>query len=308
MEEKNRFDWYARSNLPFEIDVQAKNPKLNIFSELQNIVLLVRIPDETDTLNDLVFLYLNENPSNFGVTNSINPLTTDNKSIIAFLMHNVLSNFITNQRNDRQALANNNKRTRHVIDKAEALKFEMQRTNDNYGLSLIKLCQQYIKDLSEKNRRIYSLSPAALEKIKTYKGDLKDLERIIEETVAYLDSLYLDDTAKIEVLEWHMQFDSTVQPMVRRQATVQQNDKYSNTLSLLDKLEHAALVARSQNLKLTGTNVGKSCPVPITAPAISDVLYNHKSKINSLLKLYPEKWETIRNDFRPLRNVMKANG
>jgi len=139
MEEKNRFDWYARNSLPFDIDVKDKAPKINIFSELQNIVLLVRIPDETNTFNDLVFLYLNENPSNFGVTNSINPLTTDNKSIIAFLMHNTLKTIITSQRNDRNALATNNSRTRQVISRAESLRFEMQRTKENYGLSLVKL-------------------------------------------------------------------------------------------------------------------------------------------------------------------------
>jgi len=58
-------------------------------------------------------------------------------------------------------------------------------------------------------------------------------------------------------------------------------------------------------LKLTGTNVGKACPVPISAPAISDALYNHKSKIINLMKTYPDKWDVIRTDFRPLKNVIK---
>ncbi len=307
MEEKNRYDWYARGNLPFEIDIKDKNPKITIFSELQNIVLLVRIPDETNTFNDLVFLYLNENPSNFGVTNSINPLTTDNKSIIAFLMHNTLRTIVTSQRNDRKALATNNSRTRHVIDRAESLRFEMQRTNENYGLSLVKLCQQHLKNLSDKYRRKYTLSAAALDKIKTYKGDLKDLEKIIEESVSYINGLYLDNTEDIEVLEWHMQFDQSVQQVKNQEIPEMHYDKYAKAASVLDKLENAALVAISQQMKLTGTNVGKSCPVPISAPAISDILYNHKSKINNLLKLYPDKWETIRNNFRPLKNVMKEN-
>lgn len=307
MEEKNRYDWYARSNLPFEIDVKEKNPKITIFSELQNIVLLVRIPDETNTLNDLVFLYLNENPSNFGVTNSINPLTTDNKSIIAFLMHNTLRTIVELQRNDRKALATNNSRTRHVIDRAESLRYETRRTNENYGLSLVKLCQQYLRNFSEKYRKKYTLSAAALDKIKSYKGDLKDLENIIEESVSYINSLYLDGTEDIEVLEWHMQFTNPIQQDKSQEIPEKYYDKYAKAASVLDKLENAALVAISQHLKLTGTNVGKSCPVPISAPAISDILYNHKSKINSLLKLYPDKWETIRNNFRPLMNVMKDN-
>ncbi len=307
MEEKNRFDWYAKSSLPFDIEVKDKAPKINIFSELQNIVLLVRIPDETNTFNDLVFLYLNENPSNFGVTNSINPLTTDNKSIIAFLMHNTLKTIIASQRNDRNALATNNSRTRQVINRAESLRFEMQRTKENYGLSLVKLCQQHLRNLSELHRRKYSLSAAALEKIKSYKGDLKDLEKIIEESVSYINSLYLDNTEDVEVLEWHMQFDQSLQQVKNQEIPEKYYDKYVKAISVLDKFENAALVAISNQLKLTGTNVGKSCPIPISAPAISDILYNHKSKINTLLKLYPDKWDTIRNNFRPLMNVMKDN-
>ncbi len=306
MEEKNRFDWYAKSSLPFDIEVKDKAPKINIFSELQNIVLLVRIPDETNTFNDLVFLYLNENPSNFGVTNSINPLTTDNKSIIAFLMHNTLKTIIASQRNDRNALATNNSRTRQVINRAESLRFEMQRTKENYGLSLVKLCQQHLRNLSELHRRKYSLSAAALEKIKSYKGDLKDLEKIIEESVSYINSLYLDNTEDVEVLEWHMQFDQSLQQVKNQEIPEKYYDKYVKAISVLDKFENAALVAISNQLKLTGTNVGKSCPIPISAPAISDILYNHKSKINTLLKLYPDKWDTIRNNFRPLMNVMKG--
>ncbi|MCD4732553.1 MAG: hypothetical protein K8R74_18280, partial [Bacteroidales bacterium] len=66
MEEKNPYDWYSKQNLPFDIEKNSSIPTMNIFSELQNIVLLIRVPDMKQELNDLIFLYLNENPSNFG--------------------------------------------------------------------------------------------------------------------------------------------------------------------------------------------------------------------------------------------------
>jgi hypothetical protein len=304
MEEKNPYDWYNRQNLPFEIEKSRSIPTMNIFSELQNIVLLIRVPDMKQELNDLIFLYLNENPSNFGVTNSINPLTTDNKSIIAFVLNNTIRTFMNLQYSDKEVLKSFNLRTRQIIGQTQSLKDEMDRTKENYGISLIKLCQQIVKDLGSKDHLNYFLSKGAVEKLKSYKGEIKDLENVIKEASSYASSLVLDEDQDIEITEWHILFDLTKPIEKTTQSEVQKTDVYSKTISLLDKLENAALVVKSNQLKLTGTNVGNACPVSISAPAISDALYNHKSKINSLLKKHPDKWETIRSDFRPLKNVM----
>jgi hypothetical protein len=304
MEEKNPYDWYNRKNLPFEVEIKASEHRINIFSELQNIVLLIRVPDTKQELNDLIFLYLNENPSNFGVTNSINPLTTDNKSIIAFVLNNTIRTFFSLQNSDKSILKSYNQRTRQIIGQTESLKSEMQRTKENYGISLVKLCQQIMKEQAAVNGKNYRLSAGALDKIKNYKGEIKDLEAIIIEALAYADSLYVDHSDDIDILEWHIVFDVPMKKEVEKVRVDHQSDKYSKTLTLLNKLESAALTIKSQQLKLTGTNVGSAFPERISAPAISDALYNHKSKINSLLKMYPDKWETIRKDFRPLKNIL----
>jgi hypothetical protein len=304
MEEKNPYDWYNSQTLPFDIEVKPLNPSITIFSELQNIVLLIRITNSGHEFNDLVFLYLNENPSNFGVTNSRNPMTTDNKSIIAFVLNNTIRTFVNLQKNDKQTLKSYNQRTRQIIGQTESIKSEMQRTKENYGISLVKLCQQIIKEHSAKNGKTYNLSVGALDKIKNYKGEIKDLEAIISETLAYADSLHVDYSDDIQILEWHIVFDIPVKRESERSEVRKSDDQFAKTLSLLDKLENAALVAKSKQLKLTGTNVGNSFLQPITAPAISDALYNHKTKINDLLKMYPDKWETIRTDFKPLKNIL----
>jgi len=54
---------------------------------------------------------------------------------------------------------------------------------------------------------------------------------------------------------------------------------------------------------MTSINVGTACPVPITAPAISDSLKKHKDQINYLFDKYPDKWEVIRRGFRPVKNL-----
>jgi len=307
MEEKSPISWLSIKNLPFDIKKENDNLTIDIFSELQNIVLLIRVPDELNQLNDLVFLFLNENPSNFGVTNTVNPLTTDNKSIIAFLLFNTIKTFINGQNEDREVLKSANLRTRQVIEITESLKQELERTKDNYGLSLVKLCQKSIREWSARNKRKYVLSPGALDKIKKYKGDLKSLDKIIEESISYVDNLYFGMQGEIEITEWHIHFDPVTGGKTDAKTNVAKEDKYAKTIALLDKLEKAALQVKSKRLKLTGTNVGSACPTPISAPAISDALYNHRGKINNLIKTYPENWETIKNEFRPVMNILKED-
>lgn len=301
----NPFDWYSRQNLPFEIDKKTGSPTIDIFSELQNVVLLIRIPDEERRDNVLVFIYLNENPSNFGITNSINPLTTDNKSIIAYILRNTLITFLQRETENKEVHVSNNYRTRTIIDQAEKQKQETLRTREYYGLSLVKLCQQYLSEYSKSMGRHLHFSADALEKIKGYKGDLKNIEQIIEKTVSYAESLNFDTDGDIEISDWHLQFEDAGHQAAASEKPAIEGDKYAKTISLLDKLESAALKVKSQQLKLTGTNVGQACPTPISAPAITDALYNHKSKINTLVKMNPDRWNTIRGEFRPVINILK---
>ncbi|MCB2219156.1 MAG: hypothetical protein KQI35_02090 [Bacteroidetes bacterium] len=306
MDDKNPYSWYNRQNLPFEVETRGMNPTLNIFSELQNIVLLIRVPDSKKEMNDLIFLYLNENPSNFGVTNSINPLTTDNKSIIAFLLNNTIRSYIRMQQNDMEALKKNNKRTKHIIQQADQLKDQINRTADNYGESLVKLCQHLVQEYAANTGRKITLTPSALTKIKSFQGDIRELETIVHEAIAYAEGLMIDESEHIEVSEWHIVTEHLpgLEESHGKEAEPQE-DKYSRTVMLLDKLENAALVVKNKRLKMTGTNVGAACEVPISAPAISDALFNHKSKIKSLITMHPHKWDILKKEFRPVQNILK---
>jgi len=79
----------------------------------------------------------------------------------------------------------------------------------------------------------------------------------------------------------------------------------SRTMELLDKLELASRKVLDNNLKLTSAHVGAHCPVPISAPAISDSIRTHKSRIIKLLYQHPQKWPVLREKFRPILRVME---
>ncbi|HSN50090.1 MAG TPA: hypothetical protein VLR52_02585, partial [Bacteroidales bacterium] len=82
--------------------------------------------------------------------------------------------------------------------------------------------------------------------------------------------------------------------------------RYTKTLLLLNKLEKAALSVKAGNKMITSVNIGAEFPTPITPPAISDALKKHRSKILHLFQEYPERWEIIRSEFRPIQNILQV--
>lgn len=309
MQDKTPYDWTSKERLPFEVERSGQTTSPEIFHELKNVVLLLKIPVQGLELNDLIFLYLNENQSNFGITKSSDPLTTDNKSIIAFLLRNMIMTWISEHRHNQEVHVKHSGQIKNIIETAEAMRNESRLTAENYGLSLVKLCQEYFAKCSERSGRNYTLSEGAISKIKSYRGDLKNLENIINSTVEFIDNLYGDSTETIEVLDWHFQMGPDPGPGREADSTPSEDyaGKYSNTVRLLDRLESAALKLKSRNLKMTGTNVGNFCETHMSPPAISDALRNHRTRIISLIKMYPGRWNTIYSEFRPVRNLFENN-
>lgn len=101
----------------------------------------------------------------------------------------------------------------------------------------------------------------------------------------------------------HLDAETYVPEQRKEEVSSYPEDRYTKTIYLLDRLETAAKEVVMLKKKLTGKNVGELCDRPISAAAITDALDKHKKKIIDLFEKYPDKWEIIRNDFRPVRNL-----
>ncbi len=302
--EKSRFNWYSRDDLPFDLERSLRR-EASIFSELDNIVLLLRFKNMADKLNDLLFIYFNRNFGNFGLSNATKRLSTDNKQIIATLLYNSFNTQIHQNRQDLEVLQNIRSHTSALMRELEKLKRDLQRTRSDYGESLVNLCMEYIRKFSTECGRNYQLSDEAKNKIKTFKGNIKYLQSIIRESIVFSENIYIgEDFDEILIKDYHINLDSYDTELVEETQSGEIGDKYSRTTQLLDKLENAARTVIGRRQSLTSGNVGEACPTPITAPAITDALKKHRNKILHLFKAYPEKWEIIRREFRPVRNLM----
>jgi len=84
--------------------------------------------------------------------------------------------------------------------------------------------------------------------------------------------------------------------------------RYERTLMLLDRYEDSAKKVTQAKLSLTGVNLGKYCDPPVSPAAISDALKKHSKKITTLFAKYPNRWSLIRQEFRPVKNLVYRTG
>jgi hypothetical protein len=302
------FIWIKKDDLPFEISTRPRIPTPNLFTELENVILVLRFPNETDKLNDLILIYFNQNLGNFGLNKSDKMLTADNKSIIGNLLYYQFKSFLQLNLANRSLLRKLTNGVRSVINENMTLKDQLKQIMASYGDNLINIAQQHMLDLSREYGRNYILMDEALHKIREYKGNLKHLPVILENAVVFTENLLMvNEEDTIHINSYSLDFDSYQVADKTEQFTRKIDSRQSKAMQLLDRLEMATASLKSRNLAIISSNVGKALDPPISAPAITDALRKNSDIIRQLLDKYPDKWETIRKEFKPLLNQLRKS-
>lgn len=295
--------WLTRQELPYDLKA-VDNKQVEIFEERHKTVLVLRFPNKYDGLQDIMFLYFQESMSMFGVNLTSRSLSTDYKSIIGYLVYHFILTFTRISESDTSATQSIVDSTKSVVSTFIQTNEELSRTRQYYGQSLVDLCQNYLEELQADTNRRYRLHDSAIEKIRKYAGEIKYLKKIIKKAVMFAE--YLEQDAAPDLLyihDWHLDAETYVPEQRKEEVSSYPEDRYTKTIYLLDRLETAAKEVVMLKKKLTGKNVGELCDRPISAAAITDALDKHRRKIIDLFEKYPDKWEIIRNDFRPVRNL-----
>lgn len=302
--ETSPYTWLQKSDVPFEISSKEK-VQLNIFNEFENNILLIRILNDDDHLNDLLFIYFNSGLGSFGNLNPSKFFSTDNKAIIANLVRNFILTTISNIKEDRQLFSLLGSAHQSVIIQKEEIQEALDQSRKKYQDAVLEICESYLTDLSQQYGKVYSFSETAVNKLLTYQGPFVRLRKIIEASVRQAEIFATEDVKQIIIEDHHL---SLTEPQAEVTATKIPSvpARYSKTLTLLDKLETAAVSIKSKNMLLTSANVGNEFSTPVTPPAITDALRKHRQKILHLFGEYPERWEIIRSEFRPIQNILQV--
>lgn len=300
--DRTSFNWFSKEDLPFELATEKNNHK-ELFSETENIVLLLRFQNSDDKLYDLLFIYFRKNLSSFGLSRSDRPLSTENKNIIATLLHHSFQTQFSISTENRKIFRIINGNLKSLVNEAVYLKGKLSNTQTYYGESILNLSKAYLKEKSNETGKIYRLEESAEKKLADFKGNINHLHAIINQSVIYLNNIY-PEKEEILIREWDINLEKYQAEEDEEKSRFLPDTRYFKTISLLDRLETAARKLSGEHKRLTGNNIGRAMPNSISAPAITDALKKHKTKILVLFEKYPDKWELIRDKFKPVQNLL----
>jgi hypothetical protein len=305
--DNHSFVWVKKEELPFEIAPRRLTVP-TIFSELDNVILILRFKNEHDKLNDLLMLYFNQNLGNFGLNKADKVLTADHKVIIGHLLYYQFKSFLQLNLNNRKLLMTLNNSVIAIIGENSSLKDQLNKIKASYGDNLINVSLQHLQELSKEYGRTYLLTDEAVNKIREFKGNLKHLPVILENAIIFTENLLMpEEDEVVKIQSYSLDFDSYQVIEKTEQFTRKIDSRQSKAMQFLDRLETAAIGLKNKNLAIISSKVGQALNPPISAPAITDALGKNRELIRQLIEKYPEKWETIRYAFKPLANQLRKS-
>jgi len=305
-EEQKNFTWFHLSELPFETSMLHEK-QLDVFHEMERNILMVALPNDDDQKSDLLFFYFSENFSTFKLSSVSKNLFSEHRIIIGTMLQNSIKTIWQLNRTDREILRQVNGSTRSIIERYKESQEELKRLTSGVQRNILDICKHLLDEITPGGSSQYVLTPAAAEKLKKFKGEIPELKAILKKAVTFASALEFDQyREEIRLDEFHIDLDLSRDSHRHANVTVMPSARYAKTVVLLDKLEEAAKKVLLKDLPLTGANVGNACAKSISAPAVSDALKKHRAKIITLLNEYPDRWNLLRSEFKPLINILSA--
>lgn len=305
--EKADYTWLQRSDLPFEISVKDK-VQLEIFNEFNNNILLIRIENKFDHLNDLYFVYFSPVMSSVGTSGSSKGISAENKQVIAHLVRNSILFETDRSKADKSLFNVLLDHHENTLTENSLLKSEVTILKEKFNSGMSDLVNYYLKEISTEAGRKFLIDKGAEEKLTAF-GNLGALHPVLKRAAMIAELSSADPSGLIYIKQHHINLEER-KPVSENETSDEMlpagSSRYAKTLVLLNKLETAARKIKLRNEVLTSAGIGNELPIKITAPAISDALKKHRTKILHLLKEYPDKWSIIRNEFRPVRNIVNS--
>lgn len=304
-QERLLYQWLRPDLLPFTDKKTLGISQLDMFSEKQHLVLLVRLNEDKDN-TCLFYLFFRNNQSNFGISDSQTELDTSHKAIIGKMASSFASNTMANHLKTLSKEKSFKERTKTIIEHKSQ---EVESINDHFNKWKTEWIDNYLSEISQRDGFNYVISDKGRNKLLDKAVDYPSLKKSIDETVVYiceLDDFVLGDDIFIEDSFIIINQSNNKALHVEQPAI---NTRIGKTMQLLDRLENAALGLYNKGRSITSADVGAHMEKPITAPAISDALRKNSTRIHQLFEQYPSRWQTIRRHFKPIMNLSsKKNG
>jgi|GEM_PF-2844285 len=303
---KSDFEWFETSALPY--NSSEKNNKVRtLFNETDMLVLLVRIPNYFDGQKDLLFLFFDKHMKHYGLNKGDKVLSASIKTILEKSFVKLLIRMTEEMYSDQEILASISEKLTSNGKSIEFLTNRFREAEQKSELMIEVAARQLLEKYGEMYNRTYFFTDGAISQIRKFKGNFILLEDVIKSGVELVNNLLIiEPKSALPVCEYHLTLNVETEVEKERTGVLDQG-RFVLAIKYLDGLENAAKSVKMKNLALTSDNVAKAHDRPKKPSAITYSAKYHRDKIIYLLKNYPDRWPTIRNDFKPLRNIVEKD-
>ncbi|WP_430811135.1 MULTISPECIES: hypothetical protein [unclassified Carboxylicivirga] len=298
--ERKPHQWLRPEHLPFVQQATLSIAQLDLFSESQYLVLLVK--SQVSHLAILSYLFFRNDCSNFGISDGRSQLETSHKAIIGKMASQFASISLNTFERNTTAEKTFREQTRELLS---ARQMVTQNSQNEFTDWKSQWLDSYLNKQSERDGVNYVISKNTQAKILNSPGSYRQIEQALDKAVDYICKLFPatpGDTISLDEAYLILPSD-TSQSSDHTTANQQPQTRQSKTMQLLDRLENAANALQQRGQAITSADVGAAMAKPISAPAISDALRKNKIRILQLLEQYPQRWTTIRQSFKPIINL-----
>ena len=294
----NNQNWLNNESIPFDYFNKNKQLKqLKIEDEEMNSWLVLKTRSKITSSYDLVLLRINRS-NTFGINGKLKKYDTSQKALIANIINMNFQYFINNSYENYNAL--------HLLNKSiENLKEVIANQNTKRILSekkykqiFIQYINQIILNIGNELGIIISYTEEYINKIINSKFDISVLEKSIKQSIYISINSHINRNNNIELGAEHLIWPNN------KVSIANKNHRNNFLIELLDRYESAAIKAKNQNLKITGSTVGDSCQPSVSAASITFNIKKYEPKIFNLLSNYKDEWPTLRSQFKPIKNVI----
>ena len=291
----------------FEIGESANSSKaqLNIHSEYDNHVLLIRFPNSSDGYSDLLFVFFRNEDQIFQFSGNPQKLSTSIKDAVANILVRSLDVFRNQMGNDAAIFDLINQSDSLHNKEIEDLKDKLNSSKQKQLSHFKNLAESVSDPLSKQTGYLFNWTEESILKLTKMQLPVKELLSMLENALTIAINRSINSGAIIEIsandliIKGH-QGKGTVTPII--------SIRYERTYQLLDRYEEAAKRVVTEKMPLTGVNLGNYCKPSVSPAAISDALKKHGKKIMTLFDQNPNRWSLLRNEFRPVKNIMYKTG
>mgnify|MGYP000966806368 CR=1 FL=1 len=299
---KSSYSWYADEELPYNI--KGSSPKIpDVFSELNKVVLMIRLSNDDGSARDALVIYFREKMSNFGMNLAQKELTAEHKEIIAHMLINMVTTVRNIARLDRtvwnpikEIMKENHFKMDQTTRKLDDL---MQR----YQERLVDSCNYFLSNISANEGRKYVFTEGALRLIKSSSVEYYKIENAIKLAVQLANNFHSDDEGpQIEITENFLNFNAA---KLEEEKSDLADTVYEKPFNYLTSLELLAEKVKAKNLQVKSQTVVDEMENPVNPSAITWMVNHNMKAIQHLFRLYPDKWPIIRNEFKPILRIIK---